>query len=362
MNILGNPIENYVAAAIIIMIGLLIRAFGSRFIGRQFFRAFSRFAPDAHLQVFIGLLKKPIELFLLLFSLVLAFDRIHLPEDWWFMFGKKKYEVESILSYFGLVSLVVSITWIFLRSADFIAYVILHRDREDEDPGDKQLVRFLKDIIKVFIALFALFFILGAIYGMDVTSLVTGLGIGGLALALAAQETIANLIGSFVIFLDKPFQVGDLIESEKIKGVVESVGFRSTRIRTLDNNLLTVPNKKLVDSALNNLSKASFRRVRLEIPLSVETNPEDIRLVIKDIQHCISSHAMTSEDQLVVLNNMDENGYSVLVIYYVTTADVTLTSEVRHELNLQFADVLKRRKVLLAPIMTPRPNNKNPLV
>lgn len=362
MNFWSQQSEALITAAIIIAIGLFIRAFGSKFLGRQFFRAFNRVAQDRFRQIFIDLLKKPIELFLLLLTFMLAFDRIDLPEDWILVFGKKRYEIESILTHLGKVLLTISITWIFLRSADFVAYVMLNPEDHITEPGDKQLVRFFKDIIKVIIALVALFFLLGVIYNMDVTSLITGLGIGGLAIALAAQETIANLIGSFVIFLDKPFVVGDLIESEKIKGVVESVGFRSTRIRTLDNNLLTVPNKKLVDSALNNLSRAQFRRIRQEIPLDHQTPTEKIRWAIHEIEEAIQKHPMTSENLLVVFHDVDEISLNILIIYYVMSEDLTVASVVKHELNYRWKEILVQGGISLAEPVGPRNQNSNSLL
>src|SRR6185369_10292037 len=123
-----------------------------------------------------------------------------------------------------------------------------------------QLVPFLREAIKIIIGVFSFFFILGAVFHINIASLIAGLGIGGLAFALAAKETLENLLGSFTIFLDKPFVVGDVVKVGSAEGTIENIGFRSTRIRTLEKTLLTVPNKKMVDAELDNLTERVVRR------------------------------------------------------------------------------------------------------
>ncbi len=114
----------------------------------------------------------------------------------------------------------------------------------------------------------ALFFVLGFIFKVNIVALVGGLGIGGLALALASKETVENLFGSFTIFFDKPFTVGDHVKVGNVEGFVEGIGLRSTRIRTLERSLLTIPNKKMIDAELENVTLRSMWRPRSYIGLT----------------------------------------------------------------------------------------------
>ena len=111
------------------------------------------------------------------------------------------------------------------------------------------------------------------------------MGVGGIAIAMASKESLENLLGSFTIFLDQPFNVGDIVKIGTITGVVEKVGFRSTRIRTFDKSLVTVPNKKMVDAELDNLGMRPVRRAKFNIGLTYNTSQETIRNIVTDIQN-----------------------------------------------------------------------------
>ena len=119
--------------------------------------------------------------------------------------------------------------------------------------------------------------------GVNIIALTTGLGIGGIALAMASKESLENLLGSFTIFLDQPFTVGDTVTVGSITGTVEKVGFRSTRIRTFDKSIVTVPNKKMIDAELDNLGMRPVRRVKFNIGLTYETSIEQMKLIVADI-------------------------------------------------------------------------------
>jgi MscS family membrane protein len=345
---LNNPLQDWCWFVGILLFGLLFRRYGSRFLTRQFFRAFKRFSNKDFSAEFIQLLRKPFELLVLLITLIMAFDRISVPMGWHFKIGHTRYDIDELVILFSKVFIILSITWIALRSADFIAFVFYEKAKDEGDANNLQISKFLKDIIKVFIIITSLLIVLGAIFHFDITGLITGLGIGGLAIALAAQETIANLIGSFIIFLDKPFVVGDLIESDKIKGVVESVGFRSTRIRTLDKTLLTVPNKKLVDSALNNITRAGMRRVRMNINLALSTTNVQLKALKHDIQATIQNHPETGDNYSVNFSDIHDTSLTILVIYHVLTADLDYAAEIKEDINFRIMDIMEKHQTKFA--------------
>lgn len=334
----------------IILTGLLLKALFSGFLSRQFFRFFKRFSDGQYLDVFVKLLKKPFEYFVITLTFILAFDRLVVPKSWWIKVGRTRLSVDDIFIDLGKAAVTLSVIWILLRSADYVAYIFSERSREEGDANDIQLAKFLKDIIKVFILVSGVLFLMGTVFGLNVTSLITGLGIGGLAIALAAQETIANLIGSFVIFLDKPFAVGDIVESDRIRGVIESVGFRSTRIRTPDKTLLTVPNKKLVDSALNNLTRTGLRRVKTLVSFELSSPVLQVRKFIQDIENDIRNHPDTSDQQQVLLSDITDHALMVTVIYFVVSNDPDYVAIVKQDLNYKILEAATRNHLKLAAV------------
>ncbi len=352
-SIWGNTVESYLWMAGILLTGFIVKKYFAGFLSRQLYRLFKKSSGNKQYPAeFVGLLRSPFELLLLVITVLLAFDRIDLPVDWTFKFGKSIYIVEQIIVSLGKFVLIVSLTWIILRSADFIGFVLLETAKSHHDYNGEQVVKFFKDIIKVFIGIVSLLVLLGSVFGMDITSLITGLGISGLAIALAAQETIANLIGSIVILLDKPFTVGDLIESDKIKGVVEEVGFRSTKIRTLEKTLLTVPNKKLVDTALNNISQTGIRRVKTILNIESITKHETVKKIIDEFKNKIDQNGETGENHQVTFSDIVDYNLQITIVYFVLTHDLDAAAHVKEELNYKFLETIEKYEVKLSGSLT----------
>ncbi|MDZ4757710.1 MAG: mechanosensitive ion channel family protein [Bacteroidota bacterium] len=345
----GNSVESYLWMWGILLTGFIFKKYCAGFLSRQLYRTFKKKVGNKQYPTeFVNLLRSPFELLLLVIIIMLAFDRIDLPVDWTLKFGKSTYIIEQVIVSIGKFILIIAITWIVLRSADFTAFVLLEAAKLHHDYNGEQVVKFFKDIIKVFIGIFSILVILGSVLGMDITSLITGLGISGLAIALAAQDTIANLIGSIVIFLDKPFTVGDLIESDKIKGVVEEVGFRSTKIRTMEKTLLTVPNKKLVDTALNNISRAGIRRVKTILNIEANTKHDVVKQLIDEIKNKIDQNGETSENHQVTFSDIIDNNIQITIVYFVLTADLDTAAHVKEELNYKFLHIIEKLGVVLS--------------
>ncbi len=345
----GNTLEAYLWMAGILLTGFVVKKYCAGFLSRQLYRIFKRKTGSKQYSLeFVSLLRSPFELLLVVITIMLAFDRIDLPANWTFKFGKSIYVVEQIIVSISKFIFIISVTWIVLRSADFTGFVLLETAKSHHDYNGEQVVKFFKDIIKVFIGIFSLLVILGSVFGMDITSLITGLGISGLAIALAAQETIANLIGSIVIFLDKPFTVGDLIESDKIKGVVEEVGFRSTKIRTLEKTLLTVPNKKLVDTALNNITRTGIRRVKMILNIEGVTKHETVKKIIDEFKNKIDQNGETGENHQVTFSDIIDHNLQITIVYFVLTSDLDTVAHVKEELNYKFLETIEKYEVKLS--------------
>jgi MscS family membrane protein len=228
-----------------------------------------------------------------------------------------------------------------LRIVDFGGLILLQRAALTESKTDDQVIPFVKESVKIIVCIIALFSILGAVYNMNITSLIAGLGIGGLAIALAAKESLENLLGSFTIFFDKPFIIGDLIKVGNVEGNVEKIGFRSTRIRTLEKTFVTVPNKKLVDTELDNLTNREIRRVKFDFGLRVDTPPETLHQVINEIRLCINNHPMRFEEVSVHLFELGSSAINIRVIYFVNAADWNTYMDMRQDINFNIIDIVK---------------------
>ena len=341
-NFLGNAIENYCWFAGILLVGLVFQRLLSKLLTFFVFKFFKKYSTGVGYEKLLALLKKPMGIFIMLIIFYLAFDRLEFPVEWKFV-TIDKFGLRMVLHHLFQISMVVSITWIFLRLIDFFGLVLIHRASLSGSTTGDQLVPFIKETIKVIVTIFSIFFIMGVVFKLNVASLIAGLGIGGLAIALAAKETLENLLGSFTIFLDKPFVIGDLIKVGGIQGHVENIGFRSTRIRTLEKSFVTLPNKKLVDNELDNLSLRSQRRVNFKIGLKYQTNGDQFKNIVADLQTFINNHPHISTGEThVCLHDFDSSGINIMVLYFIDSIDYNLYLNIREEVNYKIIDIIKK--------------------
>lgn len=342
LTFLGNTVENYCWFIGIILTGLIFQRLLSKLLTLFVFKFLQKYSTEIGYSKLLALLKKPMGIFIMLIIFYLAFNRLEFPPEWDFV-SIEKFGLRMILFRVFQVAIVFTITWIFLRVIDFFGLILMYRASKTDSKTDNQFVPFIKETIKVIIIIFSVFFILGAVFELNVVSLIAGLGIGGLAIALAAKESLENLLGSFTIFLDKPFVIGDLIKIEGIEGHVENIGFRSTRIRTLEKSFVTIPNKKLVDNVLDNLSLRSQRRVSFTIGLSYETKADQFKNIVADIQTYIDNHAfITKGETHVRLRNFDSNSINIMVFYFVDRIDYTVYLDVHEDINYKIMEIVEK--------------------
>lgn len=228
------------------------------------------------------------------------------------------------------------ITVIFYKLVDVLAAYFHKLATKTESTLDDQLVPLLRKTFKAFVILVGTLFILRDGLNLDIIPFLTGLSIGGLAIALAAQDTIKNFFGSVMIFIDKPFQVGDWITSGEIDGTVEEVGFRSSRIRTFRNSLMYVPNGKIADAILDNHGLRQYRRFYTTLTLTYDTPPELIEEFVKGLQEIVLAHPKTRKDAFnVYFNNL--SAYSQDIMFYIFFEVPTWSEELasRHEILIQ---------------------------
>jgi MscS family membrane protein len=186
---------------------------------------------------------------------------------------------------------VIAVGWFIFRLVDLIEFYLRRWTSKTETQLDDQLVPLVRKSLRAFIVVVAGLFIARNIFRWDIGALIAGLGIGGLALALAANDMLANLFGSVTIFADRPFQMGDRIKVRDFDGFVEEVGFRSTRIRTFFGHVVTVPNSVIANEPVENVGRRPYIRRNLEITVTYDTPPEKMRRACQIVREMLESRA-----------------------------------------------------------------------
>ncbi len=209
----------------------------------------------------------------------------------------------------------ILITIVVYKMTDLLSDYLMAKAEQTESTLDDQLIPLLRKILKVFIVLIGSLFVLLNL-NVNIIPLLTGLSIGSLALALAAQDTLKNFFGSIMIFVDRPFQIGQWITTDGVDGTVEEVGFRSTRIRTFRNSLLSVPNGKLADSTIDNHGLRNYRRFYTKIGLMYDTPPQAIEVFVEGLRELVHKHPKTVKDRMEIhFNEMAD--FSLNIMFYI---------------------------------------------
>lgn len=340
----GNTIKAYCLFAGIILLGLIFKTLVSKGISLLLFKLFKRFAQDTHDDAFVALLLKPIASFISLATLYLAVNQLKYPLDVIIFRGKHGnllVTIGDIVDKTFLFFIILSIFWIVLRIIDFLAHVMLFRASLTDNKSDDQMIYFGKELLKAGIIILAGFVEMGSVFNLNVATIIASLGIGGIAVALAAKESLENLIASFTIFLDKPFTVGDNVNVKGVEGSVEKVGFRSTLIRTSAKTMATLPNKAMIDSVLENQSLRNFRKIKFKIGLVYTTTPESLKLIVAQINDYLSNTDHIAEDGIAYLEGFGDSALNIEVIYFVNILGYNDYLRLKEEINYKIIDIVK---------------------
>jgi len=246
----------------------------------------------------------------------------------------------------GVLAAVVTV----YRLVDVVASMMEQRAQATKSRFDDLLVPLIRKSLKVFVVAVGIVLVAQQ-SGANVSSLVAGLGLGGLAFALAAQDTVSNLFGSFTVLLDRPFQVGDWIVTGDVEGTVEELGFRSTRVRTFYNSLITLPNSNLTNAAVDNLGQRAFRRWSTKIGVAYSTPPAKIDAFCEGVRELVRRHPYTRKDYYhVYLNEFGASALQVMLYVFFKAPDWATELRERHRLGV---DILRLAQELGVEIAFP---------
>ena len=227
------------------------------------------------------------------------------------------------------------LVWLAYRLIDALCERLALLTKNTETQVDDHLIPLVRTALRVGAVLGAIL-IVAQNHGYSITTVVAGLGLGGLAVALAAQDTVANVIGSLAIVADRPFQVGDWILVGEHEGTVERIGLRSTRVRTFYDSLVSVPNSRIVNSIVDNMGQRTYRRMRQMLPLRYDTDPERIHAFVEGIRAVIrANEAMRQDVYEIHLNRFSESSVEVMVYCFFRVPDWNRELTERHNFVLE---------------------------
>ncbi|MBN4060730.1 mechanosensitive ion channel family protein [bacterium AH-315-I20] len=241
----------------------------------------------------------------------------------------------------GRMASIVLIGWFLWRLIDGLAVYASSQAKETDSSLDDQLVPFISKTLKLFLVVTGIL-VVAQNMGYSISGLIASLGIGGIAVAMAAKDTIANLFGSVMLLIDRPFVVGDWIKTSKFEGVVEEIGFRSTRIRTFAQTLVNVPNSMLANMVVDNIDARSKRRIKMRIGITYATSTEKMQQAVTGIEHILKAHPGVDQDfSLVKFDNFDDSALSIFLYYFSKDKNWTAYLQVRQEVNMQIMQLLE---------------------
>ncbi len=291
-------------------------------------------------KIIIQTVKNPIGYFILLEGFYFAILALELPEN---ILGVNTI---SVLNGINLILSTLIILYFIFRLIDIVGYYL---DKQaTRRTFDQQLVTLLVRSLKVIVVLIGILTIIQN-FGYNILSLLAGLGLGGLALALAAQTTLTNIFGSVAIFADKPFRLGDWISIGDIEGTVEDVGFRSTRIRRFDQALVVVPNSLFVSKEIINYSKMIKRRIKFDLRLEYGTKVNQIKDVVAGIKKIIEEDKRFDHSYYIVrFREFGGNSLNIYIHCFTKATKLDEFLEVREEFNLKILQLLEDLNVKIA--------------
>jgi MscS family membrane protein len=346
----GETLHNIAWCLGIIIVTLLIKKPLANMLTRLISGFANRFADKNHSEKFRSLVQSPIESLLQTILFYIAFNQLDVLLDKFLVHRYKRATGElairlgDVVDHVFMLLAIIFTTLILSRIADFIYHVQHDKAVQDHNKEREQLLPLLKEIAKLILWSLGMFWLLGSVFHVNVPALITGLGIGGVAIALAAKESVENLFAAFTILTDKPFQSGDAIRLGSLEGNVERIGFRSTSLRNADGSLYIVPNKKLVNENVENLSNRDTRRVRVVVNIKYGITHTALRQMVSDLKDMIQGSLHVTHPVEIVIDTFGENVMQLTLSYHLPEpiGDGVSVTSVKQEINLRTYEIVSK--------------------
>src|SRR5579871_3296396 len=344
----SNPIKKYVGVVITILLVLIFKRLLSRYVAGLLYRLVKKISSGLDKISFVNLVAPPISIFLLVFIAFAAIDKLHFPAE--IDFEIFEVPAKTIVHSIAVAFIIIGFIWLLLRIIDFISMILARKASETGDLKDNQLITFLRDFLKAIIAIVGILMMLAFAFNIEVGKLTAGLGLAGAALALAAKESVENLIASFIIFFDKPFTAGDVVKVQGFTGNIEKIGLRSTRIRTDVKTYVTVPNKQMVDSIVDNLTLRTQRKAEIRLQLGLSVSPDTMKQFVDGIKLILKKDVIVSPS--VFLNDIASNAFFVNIDYFTSPIPLDDFNNLKQQVNIEIMQLMEKLNIQIAGAST----------
>lgn len=318
----NNTLENWIISLIYCFASILIAKLVYWFSGKILKKLTAKTKSNLD-DIIIDMLEEP-----MIASIILA----------GFWFGIKRLElgvsIDNAVSTIYKVAVVLNVTWFGARLVNsLIREYLIPLSEKDTNNLDGHVISIIQKTLAAVIWIFGGIMALNNA-GVDVGALIAGLGIGGLAFALAAQDTVKNIFGGLTIFTDKPFRIGDLVNVNGLTGTIEDIGMRSIRLRTLAGRLVTIPNYKMVDSNLENISMEPSRRIELILGLTYNTSPEKMEKAMSILKALPETFSQLESKVQVFFSNYGDFSLKITCYYFIKKEGDILETQSQVNLHL----------------------------
>jgi MscS family membrane protein len=341
--ILDNYLSQYFIVSSIVLFTFTIKKFVGKLVAELFYRFLQRFGKKVDHKSFSPIVLRRLEIFLFLIIAFSAIDSLNFPKVLNTQIFKT--DTKTIANSIELGILIIVFFSLFLRFIDYMS-AVLENNAKLDSAEDNQLIVFFKDFLKAIVVIIGFLTILQFVFQQNITQFLAGLSIVGAAIALSARESLENLIASFIIFFDKPFATGDLLKVNNITGFVEKIGLRSTRIRTLEKTTITVPNKQMVDSIVDNLSLRTHRRAEIKLEIDSETSSIVLETLLNQCKDLLKVAEIT--DSFVFLSDITSSSLVISIEFFTTPISIKEYFLVKQDINLKVLKTLEKLSVKIA--------------
>jgi MscS family membrane protein len=323
----GIPLANLIFAFLVFLFILVLRHFFT-YIVITFLQNFAKRSKTYYDDRIISALKAPIRFSFIIVALHFFFLLIF----------KETPFIKNVLNSLMLYTLF----WAILAIAEALRDIVYKATAKFNDDLSKEMGGFILTLIKVLISGIGLAAIL-QVWGVNVTALIASLGLGGLAFALAAKDTASNLFGSLALLLDRSIRIGEWVKVGGVEGVVEDVGMRTTKIRSFDKALITVPNSIVANSPIENFSRRGIRRIKMHIGLTYDTNSTQLLEIKNRIEQMLKSHeGISQKDSLMVyFDNFGDSSLDIFIYTFTNTANWAKYLETREDINVKIMQIVE---------------------
>jgi MscS family membrane protein len=318
----NNTVENWIISLCYILGSVLIAKLLYSFSGKIIKRitAKTNYRLD---DIIVDMLEEPLVAAVILGGFWAGLQHLNLPAT-----------ADKVIVVIYKVLVVLNATWFVSRFvSSLISEYLIPLSEKDNSRLDEHVISLAQKVLGTIIWIFGVIMALNNA-GVNVGALLAGLGIGGLAFALAAQDTVKNIFGGITIFTDKPFRIGDLVNIAGYTGTIEDIGMRSTRVRTVQGRLITIPNYKMADGNIENITLEPTRRIEISLGLTYDTTPDKMELALKILKEMPKHIPEIDSKILASFNNYGASSLDITCMYYILKDNDILETQSKVNLHI----------------------------